>query len=62
MKEISARWKNIRDSYIRARANINRKIASGASAAEKLKAESIKVKHKHYSLLQFLDDTLNPPK
>lgn len=57
-KQISSRWKNIRDSYVRARVNIQKKIASGSSSSEKLKADSIRNKHKHYELLEFLDDTL----
>lgn len=53
--EISKKWKNIRDSYIRARSNINKKICSGSSASQKIAAEKIWEKHKNYELLKFLD-------
>lgn len=58
VEAVSRKWKNIRDSFIRARANINKKLASGSSAEEKVMAEKLKRNHRNYELLMFLDDTL----
>ncbi|KAK4882323.1 hypothetical protein RN001_005642 [Aquatica leii] len=58
IKEVSSRSKNIRDSFIQVRSNIDKKLASSSSLTEKLKAEVHKEKHKNYHSLQFLEDTL----
>lgn len=58
VEALSKKWKSLRDSYIRARANINKKLASGSSAEEKVQAEKLRRTHKHYDLLMFLDDSL----
>ncbi|CAG9771715.1 unnamed protein product [Ceutorhynchus assimilis] len=55
---IAKKWKNMRDSFMRVRANIKKKISSGSSAEEKLQAERLKRSHRNYELLMFLEDSL----
>lgn len=55
---IAKKWKNIRDSFMRVRANIKKKKSSGSSAEEKLQADRLKNNHRNYELLMFLDDSL----
>lgn len=58
--EIIKKWKNIRDSFLRARKNVNQKISSGSSSETKLKCDKIKKSHKYFEQLQFLEDTIAP--
>lgn len=58
IENIMKKWKNIRDSYMRVRANVRKKSRSGASAEEKIMAEKLKKSHKHFELLSFLEDSL----